>query len=154
MERTTLGELLTGFVVVTETPVAWADMDVFRHVNNTVFFRWFENARVAYLERIRFIGEEDPGGISAIIHSTQCRFRRPVVFPDRVHTGARIVEVGADRFMMEYRVVSAAQQAIVAEGSAIIVAYDYAAGRKAPLPEMVRRLIAEVEEFTKFEQSG
>lgn len=154
METTTLSELLAGFPVVTETPVAWADMDVFRHVNNTVFFRWFENARVAYLERIRFIGEEDQGGISAIIHSTQCRFRRPVVFPDRVHTGARTVEVGADRFAMEYRVVSGAQRAVVAEGSAIIVSYDYAAGHKAPLPGVVRRHIAEIEESTNFDRSG
>jgi acyl-CoA thioester hydrolase len=147
MDTTNVGELLAGFRVVTDTPVAWSDMDVFRHVNNTVYFRWFENARVAYLERVRFCGEEEQGGISAIIHSTQCRYRRPVVYPDRVHTGARTVEVGSDRFVMEYRVVSERQQAIAAEGSAIVVSYDYRAGRKAPLPEMVRRLIAEVEGF-------
>jgi acyl-CoA thioester hydrolase len=145
MDTTKVGELLAGYAVVTETPVAWSDMDVFRHVNNTTYFRWFENARVAYLERVRFIGEDEQGGISAIIHSTQCRYRRPVVYPDRVHTGARTVDVGTDRFVMEYRVVSEAQQAIAAEGSAIVVSYDYVAGRKAPLPETVRRLIAEVE---------
>lgn len=145
MDTTSVGELLAGYPVVTETPVAWSDMDVFRHVNNTTYFRWFENARVAYLERVRFIGEEEQGGISAIIHSTQCRYRRPVVYPDRVHTGARTVEVGSDRFVMEYRVVSEAQQAIAAEGSAIVVSYDYRAGCKAPLPETVRRLMAEVE---------
>ena len=147
MDTTNVSELLAGFPVVTETPVAWSDMDVFRHVNNTIYFRWFEIARVAYLERVRFIAEDDQGGISAIIHSTQCRYRRPVVYPDRIHTGARTVEVGSDRFVMEYRVVSERQQAIAAEGSAIVVSYDYRAGRKAPLPETVRRLIAEVEGF-------
>jgi acyl-CoA thioester hydrolase len=145
MERTNIAELLAGFPVVAETPVAWSDMDVFRHVNNTVYFRWFEIARVAYLERVGFLGAEEQGGVSAIIHSTQCRYRRPVVHPDRVLTGARTVEVGADRFRMEYRVVSEAQRAIAAEGSAIVVSYDYATGSKAPLPESVRRLIAEVE---------
>jgi acyl-CoA thioester hydrolase len=148
MDTTNVGELLVGFPVVTETPVAWSDMDVFRHVNNTVYFRWFEIARVAYLERVRFLGENEQGSISAIIHSTQCRYRRPVVHPDRVHTGARTVDVGSDRFVMEYRVVSEAQRAIAAEGSAIVVSYDYLAGRKAPLPETVRRLIAEVEGST------
>jgi acyl-CoA thioester hydrolase len=148
MDSTNMRELLAGFPVVTETPVAWSDMDVFRHVNNTVYFRWFEIARVAYLERVRFLGENEQGGTSAIIHSTQCRYRRPVVYPDRVHTGARTVEVGPDRFVMEYRVVSEAQRAIAAEGSAMVVSYDYLAGRKAPLPETVRRLIAEMEGST------
>ncbi len=145
METPKVDALLAGFPVVTETPVAWSDMDVFRHVNNTVYFRWFEIARVAYLERVGFLGEDEQGGVSAIIHSTHCRYRRPVVYPDRVRTGARTVEVGPDRFVMEYRVVSEAQRAVAAEGSAIVVSYDYRAGRKAPLPEVVRRLIAEAE---------
>jgi acyl-CoA thioester hydrolase len=154
MERTDTSELLTGFPVVTEMPVAWSDMDVFRHVNNTVYFRWFEIARVAYLERVRFLGEEEQSGISAIIHSTRCRYRRPVAYPDRVLTGARTVEIGPDRFVMEYRVVSEGQEAIAAEGSAVVVSYDYAAGRKAPLPEAVRRLIAELEGFTGVGEPG
>jgi acyl-CoA thioester hydrolase len=145
MQTTELQELLAGFPVVVETPVAWADMDVFRHVNNTVFFRWFEIARVAYLERIRFYAEEQQGGVGPIIHSTQCRFRRPIVYPDRVYTGARVSEIGIDRFVMEYRVVSEAQRAVAADGSAVVVSYDYGSGMKAPLPESVRTLISELE---------
>ncbi len=145
METNELSELLAGFPIVVETPVAWADMDVFRHVNNTVFFRWFEIARVAYLERIRFYAEEQQGGVGPIIHSTQCRFRRPVVYPDRVRTGARVAEMGIDRFVMEYRVVSEAQRAVVADGSAVVVSYDYGSRTKAPLPDGVRTLVSELE---------
>lgn len=145
MQTNELNELLAGFPIVVETPVAWADMDVFRHVNNTVFFRWFEIARVAYLERIRFYAEEQQGGVGPIIHSTQCRFRRPVVYPDRVRTGARVAEMGTDRFVMEYRVVSEAQRAVVADGSAVVVSYDYGSRTKAPLPDGVRMLVSELE---------
>lgn len=145
METNESNELLAGFPIVVETPVAWADMDVFRHVNNTVFFRWFEIARVAYLERIRFYAEEQQGGVGPIIHSTQCRFRRPVVYPDRVRTGARVAEMGTDRFVMEYRVVSEAQRAVVADGSAVVVSYDYGSRTKAPLPDGVRALVSELE---------
>ena len=53
--------LLEGFPVVVETPIAWGDMDYFRHVNNIVFFRYFESARIAYLERIRFEDEVSGG---------------------------------------------------------------------------------------------
>ena len=38
--------------LVVEIPVVWGDLDAFRHVNNTVFLRWFETARIAYFERI------------------------------------------------------------------------------------------------------
>jgi acyl-CoA thioester hydrolase len=131
-------ELLAGFPVIVETPVAWADMDYFRHVNNTVFFRYFESARIAYLERIGFDDEERHAGVGPILHSTHARFRRPVVYPDTVRAGARAVELSEDRFAMEYRVTSERLGAIVAEGGGVVVSYDYRAGRKAPLPAGVR----------------
>lgn len=141
----TLDALLEGFPVRVETPVAWGDMDFFRHVNNIVFFRYFESARIAYLERIGFHEESAHGGVGPILASTGARFRRPLTYPDSVVVGARTVEVGADRFSMEYRLVSRALGAVAAEGEGLLVSYDYPAGRKAPLPEPVRAAIAELE---------
>lgn len=134
-------DLLSEFPVVVDEPVAWADMDVFRHVNNTVFFRYFENARIAYLERIGFDDEAKQNGMGPILATTSARFRRPVVYPDRVFIGARTVEVGDDRFTMEYRVVSERLGAVAAEGSAVVVSYDYRHRAKAPLPDAVRSAI-------------
>ncbi len=45
-------ELLSEFPVVLEIPVAWGDMDAMLHVNNTVYLRWFECARMEYFSRI------------------------------------------------------------------------------------------------------
>jgi acyl-CoA thioester hydrolase len=145
MQARKAGELLAGFPVVTRIPVAWAEMDVFRHVNNTVYFRWFEIARVAYFERVGFYGNEVLEGIGPILHSTRCRFRSPVAYPDLIHAGTRISDVAVDRFIMAYRIVSESQAAIVADGSAIVVTYDYAAGTKAPLPDDLRERIEELE---------
>lgn len=133
--------LLRPFPVVVEIPVQWGEMDFFRHVNNTVFFRYFESARIAYLDAIGFREEETQGGVGPILASTHCRFRRPLTYPDTVLVGARTTEVGADRFTMEYRLVSQAQGEVAAEGGGVLVSYDYAAGRKAPLPEAVRTAI-------------
>ncbi len=137
--------LLAGYPVIVEVPVAWGDMDWFRHVNNIVFFRYFESARIEYLERIGFRQETENGGVGPILHSTQARFRRPVEWPDTVIVGARTVDVGEDRFTHEYRLVSRASGEIAAEGGAVLVAYDYANGRKAPLPPRVRDAIREIE---------
>ncbi len=135
---------LDGFPVVIEVPVAWGDMDAYAHVNNTVYFRWFESARIAYFDRVAFRGGSD-GGVGPILHSTHCRFRRPLDYPDRVRVGARVTEMGLDRFTMEYRAVSATHELIAADGSGIVVAFDYGAGQKATLPADVRAAIETLE---------
>jgi acyl-CoA thioester hydrolase len=145
MMDTSVEKLLHGFPVVVEIPVHWGEMDSFRHVNNTVFFRYFESARIAYLDRIGFRQESDHGGVGPILASTHARFRRPLTYPDSVRVGARTTEVGEDRFTMEYRLVSMAQGSTAAEGGGVLVSYDYGTGRKAPLPEAVRRAIQKVE---------
>ncbi len=138
-------ELLAGFPVVIELPVQWGEMDAYGHVNNTVLFRYFESARMAYFQRCGFIETYQRDQIGAILHSTSCRFRRPLFCPDTALVGTRVSDVGEDRVTMEYRVVSRAQDETVAEGTAIIVSYDYSAQRKAPLPTPVREAIAAIE---------
>lgn len=138
-------ESLAGYPVVVEVPVAWAEMDVFRHVNNTVFFRWFETARIAYLERIAFDDEGKQNGLGPILASTHARFRRPVFYPDTVLVGARATEMEEDRFTMRYVVVSTREQAVAAEGGGVVVSYDYRARSKAPLPAEVLAAILTLE---------
>ena len=137
--------LRAEFPVVVEWPVAWADMDYFRHANHAVFFTWFEGARIAYLDRIDFRELTDERQVGPILASTHARYRRPVIYPDTVVVGARVVEVGDDRFAQEYRLVSRAQGQVAAEGGGTLVSYDYAAARKAPLPGQVREAIRRLE---------
>ena len=138
-------DLLAGFPVVVELPVFWGDMDYFRHVNNIVFFRYFESARIEYLQRIGFRQETEADGAGPILQSTQARFRRPLTWPDTVRVGARTVDVGEDRFTQEYRLVSLAQGEVAAEGGGVLVSFDYAANRKVPLPASVRAAIHALE---------
>ncbi len=138
--------LLAAYPVSLIIPVQWGELDAYGHINNTVFFRWFESARIEYLTRSGMVRTMERDQIGAILHSTSCRFRRPVFFPDTIEVGGRAREVGDDRFAMEYVVVSHEQNAVVGEGTAIIVCYDYSAHAKAPLPDDVRRGIAALEE--------
>jgi len=139
-------ELLRGFPLVIEIPVAWGDMDSLRHVNNTVYFRYFESARMAYFERVGFWEHMDETGVGPILATAQCRFRLPLTYPDTVSVGARAEALGADRFMMKYVVVSHRHARSAAEGEGLIVSYDYRALTKAPLPEVIRRRIEALEE--------
>jgi acyl-CoA thioester hydrolase len=137
--------LLADFPVVVQFPIAWGDMDALGHINNTVYFRYFESARVDYLTKINFLDPDANGGVSAILASTQCDFRKALVYPDIVSIGARVIEIGSDRFVMEYRLVSHHWQKIAAEGKGVVVAFNYRDRRKAELPEAVRRNIQALE---------
>ena len=135
---------LSGFPCILEIPVQWGELDAYGHVNNTVFFRYFESARIAFLEAIGMIASMADAGIGAILHSTSCRFRRPLFFPDTVLVGGRATDVGEDRFTMAYRVVSLGQNALAAEGDGVIVSFDYRTRAKTPLPATVREGLARV----------
>jgi acyl-CoA thioester hydrolase len=139
------GDALAAWPVVVEAHVAWGEMDAYGHVNNAVYFRWFESARIAYLDAIGFRGGDAHGGVGPILHSTGCRFRRPLFYPDTVRIGGRVADIADDRFTMEYAALSQASGEIAATGGGVIVAYDYARARKATLPAEVRDAIERIE---------
>ena len=140
-----MNELLQPYPVVIETPVAWGQMDAFRHLNNTVYFRFFESGRIAYFERLGFLEYMEETGVGPILASTNCRFRIPLTYPDTVSIGTRVSNVEADRFTMEYVVVSHEHQKVAADGSGLIVCFNYKENRKALLPEELRRRIEALE---------
>lgn len=136
--KKTADEALAAFPVRMLIAVQWGEMDAFQHVNNVVYFRWFESARMRLFEAIGFTGSDVVG---PILHSTSCRYRAPVYYPDALVAGARVVEIGSDRFTMEMAVFSANAGTIAATGEATIVAYDYGTKAKTALPaEVVARI--------------
>lgn len=136
---------LVGFPVIREFDLGWNDMDAFEHVNNVVYFRYFENARVDYMTGIGWFALKASDGIGPIVASTQARFRRPLTYPDRVWVGARVVSVGEDRVTFEHRMVSRRWDDTAAEGQAVVVCFDYRNGMKTPLTATLRDRIAELE---------
>lgn len=139
-------ELLKDYPVVVTQAVAWGDMDAYGHVNNVAYFRYFENARLAYFVRLGWEVAHPPRGVGPILHSTQARFRLALTYPDTIAIGGRIVDVQADRFVMQHAIASEKLGKIATEGESLIVAFDYLKGEKTPLAEEIRRKIREIEE--------
>ena len=125
-------------------PVQWGEMDAFEHVNNIVYFRYFESARIAYFTKMGIFGDPSQH-IGPILASTTCKFIYPLSYPDTIDATARVCEVGSDRFTMEYMVFSTQHQRLAAKGKGVIVSYDYREKRKAELPEFWRVQIALLE---------
>lgn len=134
------------FPVVVEWPVHWGDQDLFGHVNNVVYFRWLETARVAYLDRIglaRLHGKEDLGPILAAIG---CNFRRQINFPDTVQIGTRVTRIGNTSMTVEHAIWSTAQAGqLCADGTSTVVIFDYPSQRPVRVPDDIRAKIEKLE---------
>jgi acyl-CoA thioester hydrolase len=129
-------------------PVAWGEMDAYQHVNNVVYFRYFESARLAYFEKIGVNKIKEESNIGPILASTQCRFKSPLLYPDTIHAATCITEIEEDRFTMKYFIKSEQQGRVVAEGEGLIVFYDYENSCKHVIPKAIREYIQSLDNLS------
>lgn len=130
--------LLSDYPSIIQVPVFWGDMDSMQHVNNVVYFRWFEEARIRLLESLDELRSLKDSGVGLILAHVECDFRRQSFFPDSMHIGSRVESVGRSSLHIGHSIVSEAQRAVVAEGKATNVLFDYRAGKPAPIGAPLR----------------
>ena len=137
--------LLAEFPVVTTIPLLWGDLDAFGHVNNLVYMRWAESARVDYLLLVGQFPPLPPSGIAPILASMKCDYRRVLNFPDTVFVGTRIARIGNSSFQMLHRIVSRNLDEIAAEVDSTLVMLDYRINRPVTVPAEVRAIVGNLE---------
>lgn len=138
-------EILGTFPVIYEQKVAWGDMDAFEHVNNVMYYRYMESARIAYFDLLDIFSYE----INTVIASSQCKYLRPVFYPDVLNIGVRVEELRNSAMRMSYTLFSTQQNEVVAMGEAVIVFVDKVEMKKIAMPREVREKIIAIE--AKFE---
>ncbi|MFZ1332938.1 MAG: acyl-CoA thioesterase [Flavobacteriales bacterium] len=131
-------------VVSIEIPVAWGEQDLFGHVNNVVYFRYFENVRMYFLERTGIFRSHNETGIGVILASTTCDFKIPVEWPQKLTINTACTAVGNTSFTLGYEIFDE-QKNLVATGISVQVMYDYERATKVPIPEPIRSAIKQLE---------
>ncbi|EAR22449.1 Thioesterase superfamily protein [Nitrococcus mobilis Nb-231] len=131
--RALLGEI--------ELKVRWGDMDALGHVNNAVYFTYFEQIRVAWLERLSMtIGVSAHSG--PVIVTACCAFHRPIIYPARLLVRMFGANVGRSSFETFYEIHDAQRPDTQhASGSAKVVWVNHREGRSIPLPAELRQLL-------------
>ncbi|WPC32274.1 acyl-CoA thioesterase [Acinetobacter towneri] len=132
---------LADYPIVFEQRVAWGDMDAFGHVNNVIYYRYIESARLYYLDHLKILQQD----VLTVIASNQYKYIRPVVYPDILKIGVRVEELRNSAMRMHYLIYSEAQQMVVAEADAVIVCVDRVNMQKTLIPENVRAGIHKIE---------
>jgi len=136
---------LENFPVIVSLPVQWGDQDALGHVNNIIYFRWAESARIAYSRRTNAWNGSaavEAGPILAAIH---CDYRFPLTYPDTVHIGSSITALGNSSFRMVHRIVSAGRGMVAADLDSTLVWFDYRGGKPLALPDRLREAIEKLE---------
>jgi acyl-CoA thioester hydrolase len=123
--------------------IRWGDMDVMGHVNNTVYFRYIETARIAWFEQVR--AAPDPAGEGPVIVNAHCSFLKQLKYPGEIEVSTYVGPPGRSSFEMthEIRLVGDDGQpgAVHAEGGAKIVWVNLPAEKSVPLPDAIRTLL-------------
>ena len=128
-----------------ERKLDWSELDQLGHANNARYFTWFEEARMAYFERVG-IPTDDQRGWGPILAQTECQFLAPVPWPSKLMIGARVTRIGNSSLTMEYKAYRKSKDKsqnirCVAKGSGVIVLVKYMTGEKVRVNDEIRAKI-------------
>jgi|SRR5699024_1078259 len=134
----------TDFAVIVPIRVKWGEMDVLGHVNNTVFFRYSEDGRIAYIDAITQDGslETNHGPILADLH---CSFLQQLHYPATVEIGTRTRRFGHSSLKILQGLFHAETQELVASFESIVVWFDYGAQTSMRIPDTIRERVRVLE---------
>lgn len=125
---------------VLEVPLRWGDMDAMAHLNNVMYFRLMEEARIQWFQR--FSLPTLPTGEACILAHASCDFVRAMTYPGVALVKQTVTRVGRSSVEMSIVIEKQGEPEVTyATGRTVLVWYDYTAGKSLPWPERVREAI-------------
>jgi acyl-CoA thioester hydrolase len=121
--------------------VRWGDMDAFEHVNNTLFLRYVEEARIRLFRNIE--GDWDTDDAGPVVVNINCNFRREIRYPATVRVLTEALQASDKRMVMHHRLVDAKdEERHYADAEITVVWVSKQGGGSIPLPSVVRDALA------------
>jgi acyl-CoA thioester hydrolase len=125
---------------ICDVPLRWGDMDAMSHLNNTVYFRLMEEARIQWFHRLGF--STLPIGQAPILAHVSCDFLRAMNYPGVARVRQQVTRVGRSSVEMSLAIERTDEPGTqYATGRSVIVWFDYQQNASAPLPDSVRAAI-------------
>ena len=131
----------SAFAVWRRIGTRWADNDAYGHVNNTVYYEWFDTAVNAWLVESALL-DIDHGTVIGLVVATSCSYFAPIAFPADVEVGVSVERVGSSSVTYRTGVFHVAGQQATAQGRFTHVYVDRQSRRPVPLTESWRQALA------------
>jgi len=137
-------EILNDFKIKVQMPVEWGDVDVYGHINNVTYFRYFQEARVEYYKKVGIKIDVKGNETGAVLKSISSKFLVSLDYPDIVTVGAKVTSVADEEITMEHY-VSSEKKGLVAIGESVLVIYDFKLQKKIDIPKNILTEIEKIE---------
>ncbi|MBI3531521.1 MAG: acyl-CoA thioesterase [Burkholderiales bacterium] len=122
-------------------PIRWGDMDAMGHVNNTVYFRYLESARIEWFRTIRC--EPDPQGQGPVIVNAFCNFYKQLEFPGDIVVKTYVSDPGRTTFESWHTIERVDQPGVIsAAGGATVIWVDFPQQKAVTLPDRIRQIVS------------
>lgn len=130
----------SAYRVFRTIPTRWSDNDVYGHVNNVVYYSWFDTAVNAFLIEQGALDIHHGDTIGLVIE-TQCNYFAPLAFPQAVEAGIRVAKLGQSSVRYEIGLFAQDEPLSAAAGHFIHVYVEKASRRPCPLPAVLREVL-------------
>jgi acyl-CoA thioester hydrolase len=124
-------------------PTRWMDNDVYGHINNVVYYSFFDTVVNQYLVAAGGLDIEKSPVIGLVVE-TLCRYFKPLAFPDTLDAGLRVGRLGASSVRYEIALFRQDDDDAAAAGHFVHVYVDRATRRPVPVPEAMRGALARI----------
>jgi len=125
--------------LITSIQIDWADLDAYAHVNNTVYFRMAQSARIHLCESIG-ISNTKIQSFGFILAESNCKFIRQVKYPDTISIHTTVAWVKNSSFQLDHQMYNQNGE-LVAKNYDILVYFDYLQNQKVNLSEQLKSTI-------------
>lgn len=134
----------TTFPLQIELRIDWSEMDLFGHVNNVMYFKYIQAARVHYWETIGINASFKQDKVGPILLSSSCQFKKQLLYPGNIIVKTGINFIKNTSFGIHHHIIDHAGD-IVAEAEDVIVMFDFMKNEKVPVPADMRALVEKLE---------
>ena len=129
-----------AFAHFADITTRWIDNDVYGHVNNVVYYEFFDTVVNGYLIAQGALDIAN-GEVIGLVVETQCNYFKPVAFPDTLHAGLRVAKLGTSSVRYEVGIFRNDDDTAAAQGHFVHVYVDRATNQPVPLPEALKRAL-------------
>jgi acyl-CoA thioester hydrolase len=134
----------SAFPHLTALPTRWADNDIYGHVNNVVYYSYFDTAVNAFLIE-RGVLDIHRGDVVGFVVDSGCSYFQPLAFPDVVHAGIRVSKLGTSSVRYEIGLYRNDDALPAAFGHFVHVYVDRATNKPVPIPAATRTVLQQLQ---------